>query len=116
MMSNRKMRRAAKQGRITFEDGHGNQLSPEEAHRRLEQRRPEGRPAGARDEQRRSNRAGVGRARSSLDELAEAVDLVDAADRDLHKAVRACRIEGRSWREIAAVLGVSAQAAHKRFR
>lgn len=40
---------------------------------------------------------------------------VDRADRELHDAVRAAREAGDSWLSIGVALGVTRQAAQKRF-
>jgi hypothetical protein len=37
------------------------------------------------------------------------------AERDLSSLVARARLEGASWREVGAALGVSAQAAHQRW-
>src|SRR6266571_2340681 len=54
-----------------------------------------------------------------LDELAQAsrtvADLEEVGDALLGYFVDRCRLSGRSWSEISAALGVSKQAAHKRF-
>ena len=54
-----------------------------------------------------------------LSELSQAAamvnDLEAASDALLDYFVHRCRREGRSWSEISTVLGVSKQAAHKRF-
>ena len=54
-----------------------------------------------------------------LDQLAQAarsaVELEDMADALLGHFVEACRASGCSWADISDVLGVSRQAAHKRF-
>jgi len=55
----------------------------------------------------------------SLTQLTEAVTTVTAleevADATLAHFVDQCRREGRSWSEISKALGVTKQAAHKRF-
>ncbi len=54
-----------------------------------------------------------------LDQLAEALrtvgQLEDVGDALLGHFVDRCRADGRSWSEISSALGVSKQAAHKRF-
>ena len=54
-----------------------------------------------------------------LDQLATAArmaaDLQDVADAALSHFVDQCRHSGRSWTEISTALGVTKQAAHKRF-
>ncbi|MCG7308579.1 hypothetical protein [Brachybacterium sp. ACRRE] len=47
--------------------------------------------------------------------LAAAAQLVSSADRTLHRFVAAARAEGISWAHIGSVLGISRQAAQKRF-
>jgi hypothetical protein len=47
--------------------------------------------------------------------LAAAAHLVAAADRTLHRFVAAARDQGTSWAQIGSVLGISRQAAQKRF-
>ena len=44
-----------------------------------------------------------------------AQDGVDRADRELHDAVRAARDAGDTWLSIGMALGVTKQAAQKRF-
>lgn len=51
-----------------------------------------------------------------LEELRAAVLAVTASENCRDRLVVAARDAGASWRDIAAVLGVSAQAAHKRYR
>src|SRR5262249_55969886 len=46
---------------------------------------------------------------------ATATQLGELGDALLHHLVRRCRRNGHSWAEVSAVLGVSRQAAHKRF-
>jgi ECF sigma factor len=53
---------------------------------------------------------------SVLREIAELADRRDDVDHDLAAAVRAARTAGRSWSEIAAMLGVSKQAAQRKYR
>ncbi|MCU1504884.1 MAG: hypothetical protein JWM12_4238 [Ilumatobacteraceae bacterium] len=53
---------------------------------------------------------------SVLREIAELVDRREDVDQDLAAAVRAARTAGRSWSEIAAMLGVSKQAAQRKYR
>lgn len=53
---------------------------------------------------------------SVLREIAELADRRDDVDQDLAAAVRAARTAGRSWSEIAAMLGVSKQAAQRKYR
>jgi len=53
---------------------------------------------------------------SALVGVYEAVRAVDEAELAVLQAVRVSRGEGASWAAIGAVLGVSAQAAHARFR
>jgi hypothetical protein len=48
--------------------------------------------------------------------LAGAAELRREAERLQTVAVRRARHDGLSWAEIAAVLGVSKQAAHRRYR
>lgn len=42
--------------------------------------------------------------------------LTDVADEMLHEVVEGARMDGTLWKEIADELGVTVQAAHKRFR
>jgi len=52
-----------------------------------------------------------------LPELAELVELRDAADDALRAGVRSLRdAHGYSWAQIGAELGCSRQAAHERFK
>jgi hypothetical protein len=51
-----------------------------------------------------------------LREIAELADQRDHVDQDLTAAVGAARTAGRSWSEIAAMLGVSKQAAQRKYR
>ena len=55
----------------------------------------------------------------ALEQLSEALHTVgqmeDVSDALLGHFVEQCRADGRSWSEISAALGVSKQAAHKRF-
>lgn len=53
---------------------------------------------------------------AALVSVYEAVRAVDEAELGVVEAVRASRGEGASWAAIGAVLGISAQAAHARFR
>src|SRR4051812_21088235 len=46
---------------------------------------------------------------------ATAVELTDVSDALLDHFVDQCRRDGRSWSEISSALGVTRQAAHKRF-
>lgn len=55
------------------------------------------------------------RAAGDVDALPYLAELADEADRQLAEAARACVAQGYSWGEVARVLGVSRQAAHKRF-
>lgn len=50
-----------------------------------------------------------------LRDVAYALGAVASAEQDLAAAVTAARTAGRSWNEIARVLGLSRQAAQKRF-
>lgn len=52
---------------------------------------------------------------AALRQLGRAVDARDAADDAIRDAVARARTEGHSWATIGAVLGVSRQAALKRF-
>ena len=56
---------------------------------------------------------------SPLDQLVTAAATVaqieDTSDSLLGHFVDRCRLEGRSWSEISAALGVTKQAVHKRF-
>jgi predicted ArsR family transcriptional regulator len=51
-----------------------------------------------------------------LSELADAAGYRDLAERMIEAAVFAARAEGATWAQIADALGVSHQAARKRFR
>lgn len=51
-----------------------------------------------------------------LEELRAVAAEVAAAEERRDRVVAVAREAGASWRDIAAVLGVSAQAAHKRYR
>lgn len=51
----------------------------------------------------------------SLDAIAQALDRLSRAEQDLHDSVRQARSQGRTWQEVADVLGVTRQAAFKRF-
>lgn len=50
-----------------------------------------------------------------LDALAEVVELQAQLERQRVRAIRAAREQGESWEEIAYVLGVTRQAASKRY-
>lgn len=52
---------------------------------------------------------------SPLEEVRRALDEVAAAQLGLHRAVQAARRRGSTWAELGKVLGVSRQAAFKRF-
>ena len=52
---------------------------------------------------------------AALREIAELVDQREHVDHDLTAAVRAARTSGRSWSEIAAMLGVSKQSAQRKY-
>ncbi|SHF57643.1 ECF sigma factor [Jatrophihabitans endophyticus] len=52
---------------------------------------------------------------SDLRRIGEALGGVQRADTELVEAVAAAKAAGRSWTEIANVLGVSRQAARQRF-
>ena len=52
---------------------------------------------------------------SSLRYIAALVEQRDDLDEDLVLAVRAARDTGRSWSEIAAMLGVTKQAAQQKY-
>jgi hypothetical protein len=47
--------------------------------------------------------------------IGEALDAVEAAERQLENAVAESRRAGDSWNAIAVVLGTSRQAAHRKF-
>lgn len=47
--------------------------------------------------------------------LAAGVDQRDAADEAITEAIRQARTSGHSWSQIAAVLGVSKQAAQRKY-
>jgi hypothetical protein len=64
---------------------------------------------------RRMIRAMGERAGGDIDTLGEIGSLQAELDAQLHRAVGACRAEGYSWAEIAGRLGVTRQAAFKRF-
>ena len=51
----------------------------------------------------------------SLRAIAELVDQRDHVDNELTKAVRSARAAHRSWSEIGAMLGVSKQAAQRKY-
>lgn len=50
-----------------------------------------------------------------MDSIREAQRAIEAAQQQLRQAVHAARAQGSSWAEIGAALGVSRQAAFKRF-
>ncbi|PKF69524.1 hypothetical protein CXB45_01310 [Corynebacterium mastitidis] len=50
-----------------------------------------------------------------VDSIRQAQQAIEAAQQQLHRAVHAARARGSSWAEIGAALGVSRQAAFKRF-
>jgi predicted O-methyltransferase YrrM len=52
---------------------------------------------------------------SELRRVAEVVEQRDAVDAELIEAVVAARRAGRSWSEIGTMLGVSKQAAQRRY-
>ena len=52
---------------------------------------------------------------TTLRHIAELADKVEEADAELTEAVRQARRASRSWSEIGAMLGVSKQAAQRRF-
>lgn len=52
---------------------------------------------------------------ATLRHIAELAEKVEAVDAELTEAVRDARRANRSWSEIAAMLGVSKQAAQRRF-
>lgn len=56
------------------------------------------------------------RKRDALTKTASAVTRVRDAERDLEVAVARAVHWGATWAEVAAALGVTPQAAHKRFR
>lgn len=60
---------------------------------------------------------GSGDARDAADlrEIGAALIVIEAAESALTAAVEKARANGRSWTEIANVLGVSRQAARQRF-
>ncbi len=51
-----------------------------------------------------------------MDQLGNAVVVLREAEAARDRAVAAALTAGATWAEIAGVLGVSASAAHKRFR
>jgi len=55
------------------------------------------------------------RSAAELRAIEAALKSSDAADAQLHRAVRAARAANYSWAAIGAVLGVSKQAAQQRF-
>ncbi|WP_329441912.1 hypothetical protein [Streptomyces canus] len=55
-------------------------------------------------------------ATSHTDRLSLAAELRSAAELRVLKEIAQCRASGLSWAEIGAALGVSAQAAHRRYR
>lgn len=60
-------------------------------------------------------RAMARRAGGDVDLLPALRDVAAEVDRALADAVAACRRDGYSWAEIAERLGITRQAAHKRF-
>ena len=52
---------------------------------------------------------------ASLRAIAEVVDRRDAVDKELWAVVRNARLDGRSWSEIATMLGVSKRAAQQKY-
>jgi hypothetical protein len=52
---------------------------------------------------------------TDLRAIGEALERIDQADAELVRAVGAAKAAGRSWTEIANILGVSRQAARQRF-
>ncbi len=50
-----------------------------------------------------------------LARIGAALDVIEAAERELVAVVAAARAAGDSWAAIGAVLGTSRQAAHRRF-
>lgn len=50
-----------------------------------------------------------------LRKIGQALDHVEQSDRELVRAIADARDAGDSWAAIAAVLGTSRQAAHRRF-
>ena len=52
---------------------------------------------------------------AALRQIAELVDQRDALDSQLTQAVRSARRARRSWSEIGAMLGVSKQAAQRKY-
>jgi DNA-directed RNA polymerase specialized sigma24 family protein len=54
--------------------------------------------------------------RKSLERIETLTACIARAETDRRAAVAAALADGATWAEIAAALGVSAQAAHKRFR
>ena len=51
----------------------------------------------------------------ALRQIAELVERRDQVDQELTEAVRLARSSRRSWSEIGAMLGVSKQAAHRKY-
>jgi len=51
----------------------------------------------------------------TLRAIAELVDRRDDVDDEITAAVRAARVDRRSWSEIGAMLGVSKQAAQRKY-
>jgi heme oxygenase len=47
--------------------------------------------------------------------IGEALDAIEAAERQLEEAVAAAKAAGDSWGAIGMVLGTSRQAAHRKF-
>jgi len=52
---------------------------------------------------------------ADLRRIGTALQAIDAAQQELRDAVRAAHDGGRSWGDVAMVLGVSRQAARQRF-
>jgi DNA-directed RNA polymerase specialized sigma24 family protein len=52
---------------------------------------------------------------TSLRRVGFALDAVTSSENELAEAVRLARVDGRSWNDIAAVLGISRQATQKRY-
>lgn len=51
----------------------------------------------------------------TLDAIEAAVEVTSQADQRLRNAVAAARADGHTWRSIGSTLGVTSQAAHRRF-
>lgn len=47
--------------------------------------------------------------------VGRALDALEAAEIDLHRAIEDARAAGESWSAIGMVLGTSKQAAHRKF-